>query len=393
MDFNLEKIKNKIMNLKGLSQIAVANGLAAVIMGLFWFFMASLLETENYGELSYLLAIATIVSSASVLGAGTTIIVYTAKKIEIQSTLYLISLITSGIASVAVFFILYDFGVSLYIVGSAMFGLAISEMLGKKYYKKYALYFIAQRILVVVFAFGLYFVIGPEGVLLGFALAYLPYAIRIYKGFRDIKIDFSLIKPRFGFMINNYLTDTSRTLSFSVDKLLIGPLFGFALLGNYHLGIQVLTLLGIIPAIVFQYVLPRDSSGQSNIKLKKYTILISVFLGIIPVIAAPIFIPILFPKYVEAVIIMQIVGVAIIPRTISAMYTSELLGNEKSKIVLFGSGIYILVQISLIYFLGERFSIIGISIALVIAQIMEALFLIMMKNRDKHKMVDNSGMV
>jgi len=385
MDFNWEDIKNKIRNLKGLSQIGVANGLAALIMGLFWFFMATFLETENYGELSYLLAIATVISTISLLGAGTTIVVYTAKQIKIQSTIFLIALIVSGISSIAVFFVLYDFGVSLYIIGSAMFGLAISEILGKKYYKQYAIYFITQRVLLVIFALGLYFVLGVEGILLGFALSYFPYAIRLFKGFRETKIDFSLIKPRFGFIINNYFIDIARTLSNSIDKLFIGPLFGFALLGNYHLGIQLLTLLGMIPAIVFQYILPRDSSGQSNKKLKKYTILFSVLLAVVPITLAPIGIPWLFPKFEHAVAIIQIVSIAIIPRTISYMYMSEFLGQEKSKIILTGASIYILVQISLIFLLGETYSIQGIAAALVIAQIAEAVFLLIMKKLEKNK--------
>jgi len=385
MDSNWEDIKNKIKNLKGLSQIGVANGLAALIMGLFWFSMATFLETENYGELSYLLAIATVISTFSLLGAGTTIVVYTAKQIKIQSTIFLIALIASGISSIAVFFVLYDLGVSLYIIGSTMFGLAISEILGKKYYKQYAIYFITQRVLLVVFALGLYFIIGVEGILLGFALSYFPYAIRLFKGFRETKIDFSLIKPRFGFIINNYFIDIARTLSYSIDKLFIGPLFGFALLGNYHLGIQMLSLLGLIPAIVFQYILPRDASGQSNKKLKKYTILFSVLLAVAPIILAPIGIPWLFPKFEHAVVIIQIVSIAVIPKTISFMYMSEFLGKEKGKIVLIGTGIYISIQISLIFLLGEIFSIQGIAAALVIAQIAEALFLFIMKYRDKHK--------
>ena len=388
MNSNWEDIKNKIRSLKGLSQIGVSNSLGALILAFFWFFMATFLETENYGELSYLLAIATIISTFSILGAGTTIVVYTAKKIKIQSTIFLIALIASGISSIAIFFVLYDLGVSLYIIGSAMFGLAISEILGKKYYKQYAIYFITQRVLLVVFAFGLYFVIGVEGILIGFALSYFPYAIRLFKGFRETKIDFSLIKPRFGFMINNYFVDITRTLSNSIDKLFIGSLFGFALLGNYHLGIQVLTLLGMIPGIVFLYILPRDASGQSNKKLKKYTILFSVLLAVVPIILAPIGIPWLFPKFEHAVVIIQIVSIAIIPRTISYMYMSEFLGQEKSKIILVGASIYILVQISLIFLLGEIYSIEGIAAALVIAQIAEAVFLLIIRKLEKHKIDD-----
>ena len=67
------------------------------------------------------------------------------------------------------------------------------------------------------------------------------------------------------------------------------------------------------------------------------------------------------------------------------MYMSEFLGQEKSKIILSGASIYILVQISLIFLLGEIYSIQGIAAALVIAQIAEAVFLLIMKKLEKNK--------
>lgn len=378
-----KNIKNKFEKLKGLAQIGVSNILAAGISGIFWFYMASLLGVENYGELSYFIAIATIASTVSILGAGTTLVVYTAKGIKIQSTIYSLVLTIGTLSSIVVFFMFLNLGASLYVIGSVMFGLAISELLGRKLYKQYSMYFLGQRVLQIVLAVALFHLLGPPGVLLGFALSFLPYSIRLYQGFKETKIDFSLLKSRFHFTMNNYLSDLSRTISQSADKLLIAPLFGFALLGNYHLGIQFLTLLGIIPSIVFQYILPRDASGYSNKKLKKFTILFSIILAVIPILIAPVFIPVLFPQFEEAILIMQIVSIAIVPRTISYMYTSEFLAQEKNKFVVIGSGIYLTIQITLIFLLGELYSIIGVAVALVIASISETLFLAFYKRRLK----------
>jgi len=378
-----KKIRDTISQVKGLYQIGLANGFGVLVSGLFWFYMATFLETENYGEISYLIAIASIVTTISLLGVGTSIIVYTAKKVKIQSAFYSIALVAGTISSIVIFFILYDFGVSLYVIGSVMFSLVISETLGKKYYKKYSIYFITQRFLLVGLALGLYFLIGVEGIILGFALSYFPYAFLLYKGFRETRIDFSLLRPRFGFIFNNYLINLSRTLSFSLDKLFIGSLFGFSLLGNYHLGIQLLALLSLVPSIVFQYILPKDASGQSSRRLKKFTILFSVVVAIFPIILAPYGIPLLFPKYEHAVSIIQIISIAIIPRTISYMYISEFLGKEKSGVIFSGAGIYLVIQISLIYILGNIYSINGVALALVIAQTSEAIFLIISKKFEK----------
>ena len=229
--------------------------------------------------------------------------------------------------------------------------------------------------------------IGLEGVILGIALSFLPYIKRIYSSLKNDKIDFSLIRPRMGFIINSYALDLSRTFSGYTDKLIVAPLFGFAILGNYQLGIQVLAVLTILPGIVYQYILPRDSSGDSNKKLKKLTIAVSIVLAGLGFILAPLILPILFPKYTEAIEVIQIVSISVIPATINLMYISKFLGNELSKVVLTGSGIFLSVQIVSIFILGELFGVNGVAIALVLGASAEAIFL-MTVNKLIYKLTD-----
>ena len=79
MTNNWDKIRNISSGLKGLTTIGasdiVGNGISAV----FWFYMASLLGAENYGQISYFLAIAGIASTISLTGAANTLTVYTQK--------------------------------------------------------------------------------------------------------------------------------------------------------------------------------------------------------------------------------------------------------------------------------------------------------------------------
>src|SRR3989304_6244168 len=98
-------------------------------------------------------------------------------------------------------------------------------------------------------------------------------------------------------MMNSYVLDLSRTFSGQTDKLIVAPMLGFALLGNYQLGIQFFSLLILLPSIVFQYILPHDASGNPNRKLKKITILVSIFLAILGISLSPIVLPVLFPKF------------------------------------------------------------------------------------------------
>ena len=326
--------------------------------------------------MSYFIAIAGVVSTISFLGLGNTLVVYTAKGEKIQPPVFIIGIVASIISLIAVFLIFSQIGVSLYILGYVIFSLASSEILGRKQYRNYSIYLITQKILMVGFAFFFYYFIGLEGVILGIGLSFFPYVVRVYRSLKYNKINFSLIRPRIGFIMNSYVLDLSRTFSYNTDKLIIAPLFGFAILGNYQLGIQLLAVLGILPATVYQYILPHDASGEINKKLKKITIVVSVILAILGIILAPIVLPILFPKFTEAIEVIQIVSISVIPSTINLIYISKFLGNELSKIVLIGSGIFLSIQIVSILILGELFGVNGIALALVLGASSEAIFLI-----------------
>ena len=380
-------MKEFFKKFKDLGIVGIGNITASLISGIFWFYFASLLGAEQYGEVSYYIAIAGVASTLAFLGLGNAIIVYTAKGQKIQPPIFIVGLISSVITLFAVFLIFSKIGMSLYILGFVIFSLATAEILGKKQYKNYSGYLITQKVLMVGFALFFYYYIGLEGVILGIALSFFPYIKRIYSSLKSDKINFSLIRPRIGFIINSYALDLSRTFSGYTDKLIIAPIFGFAILGNYQLGIQVLAILTILPGIVYQYILPRDSSGDSNKKLKKLTIGISVILAGLGFILAPIILPVFFPKFIEAIEVIQIVSISIIPSTINLMYISKFLGNELTKIVLLGSGIFLFVQIISILILGELLGVNGVAMALVLGASIEAIFLVTV-NKVIYKLTD-----
>ena len=373
-----KRVKAVFTRFRGLATLGFGNITSAGISAIFWFYLASLLGAENYGQVSYLIAIASISSTISFLGAGNTIIVYTAKGEKVQSPIFFISIISSAVTLIAVFIIFSQIGVSLYILGYVIFSLSTSELLGKKLYGVYTKYLITQKILMTVFAISLYYFLGVGGVILGIALSFFPYSIRIYKSFKESKIDLRLIKSHFGFMMNSYVLDLSRTLSGSTDKLLISPMFGFAILGHYQLGIQFLSILSIIPSIVYQFILPEDSSGNSNHRLKKYTIIFSTILAFLGMTLSPFILPALFPKFTDAIEVVQIVSLSIIPATINLIYISKFLGKGLSRIVLIGSGVFLSIQIASIFVLGQIYGVNGVATALLIATSAEAIFLMIM---------------
>lgn len=369
--------KDFFVRFKGLTIIGIVSIVSAGISGIFWLYLASLVGTEHYGEISYYLAIAGIAIVISFLGAGNVLIVYTAKELKIQPSIYFIVIILSIIAAIALFFIIWNVYSSIFVIGNILFGLVTSELLGAKLYKKWAILQISQKIIMVPLSISLYYVLGVNGVILGMALSFFPLTvIHVVNVFKERKIDFSLLRSKTGFITNSYAMDLARALSSSADKIIVTPLFGFAILGNYHLGLQILSLLGIMPGVIYQYILPHDATGIKNKKLKTLAVIISFVFAVLSFILAPIIIPILFPKFTEAVQVIQVLSFHIIPATINLIFISEFLANEKSRIVLIGSVVFVTVQISMILILGKIFGINGVAAALVIAGIAEMTYLI-----------------
>lgn len=373
-----EKIKSISSGLKGLTTIGASDIVGNAISAVFWFYMASLLGAENYGQVSYFIAIGGIASTISLTGAANTLTVYTAKNIKIESSIYITSLIITSISAIIITVIFYNVGVIAYIFGTVIFGLASSEILGRKLYKSYSKYLIAQKLLMVGLAVGFYHLMGINGIILGIGLAFLPYTFRLYKGFRETKIDFSLLKKHSGFITHNYILNLSTTFSGQLDKIIIVPILGFAILGNYQLGIQLLAILEMLPAIIFKFIVPHDAMGNSNKKLKKITILSSIGLAVIGITVSPVIVPVFFPKFIPAIQVFQIVSLSVIPSTIGLTLISKFLGLEKSKLILISSGIYLATQITLILVLGKLYGINGIATAFVISVSIQTVILLLM---------------
>ena len=226
----------------------------------------------------------------------------------------------------------------------------------------------------VMLAIGFYYIIGINGILIGIGLSFLVYTFRIYQGFKESSIDFSLLRTRRMFMLNSYLISLSATFSGSLDKIIILPLVGFELLGNYQLGIQFISVLTILPSIIYKYILPQDSRGIQNKKLKQYTVFMSIGLSLAGIIASPIVIPIMFPKYDESINVIQIMSISVIPTTISLIFTSKFFSREKNNVILVGTAIYLTSLILFIIILGKTFGINGMAAALVIGISIQSMY-------------------
>jgi O-antigen/teichoic acid export membrane protein len=375
----LSKIKNIIQKIHDISTLGIADIGGSAIGAIFWFFTASLVGVENYGQISYFLAISGTVSALSLVGASNMLLVNVPKGIKIQPPMFLISIICGLISSTILFFIFFKFEVSIATIGFVVFNLVVSELLGLRLYKIYLRYVITQKILMAVLGISFYYLFGPYGVILGVGLSYLSYFIRVVKVFRNGKIDFSLIKTRSGFLMNSYILDLSNALIGSFDKIIIGPLFGFVILGNYQLGIQFWSVLIIIPNIFYKFLVTQEAGGNSTGKMTKFVILTAVIIALLGIFVSPIILPLLFPKFIHATNVLQIISFAVIPNAISLIFISKFMACEKIRIVLFGSIIFLGIQIPSIILLGREYGINGIAASVVLSESIQTIYYVMIR--------------
>jgi len=365
---------NSEKKLTDVLSLSTSNLIAQMAIGLFWFYLASILTKSEYGELSYLMSLATVASVVSFLGLGGTVVVYQSKKENIFPAFFIIVLISGSIVTVIAYFLTQNFTSSILIFGLVIFNILVVGLQSKKQYVLFSKYKILRTAGTIIFAIILYQFFGINGILFGYFLATLFAVKEILSLMKNKKIEFSKLRSKIRFSLFNYSNKLSDVLFTWGDKLVIASLFGFSFLGNYYFAMQFLLLMDVIPRSIGQYLLPQESEGKKNIGIKKLAIISSVIVAIVVIIGVPFGVNTLFPKYNESIILIQILSIAIIPMTISTIQQTQFLGKENSRIVLIGSvlqsGIYLMV----IIFLGESLGLIGIATGFLIAVLTRVFF-------------------
>ena len=368
--------------IRDISAVGGADIFGTAMSAIFWFYLASQIEPSSYGEIGWFLGIAGLFSGIALFGTASTLTVYTAKKTQIQSTLNFISLSASVILSfivIVLFPSFYTIDIGIILIAFVINTLAIGDLLGRKQYSNYSKYTLVQKGLTLGLGFSFFYFFGYESIIFALAISYVLHFKRIFSIFKEMKINFNLIKPRIGFIGNNYFMSMLTIASGQVDKIVVAPLLGFAILGNYSLSVQVISVMLILPNVFQKYLLPQESTGVKNKKPKIIVIVFSVFITILGIFVAPILINELFPKFSEAVDAIRIMSLVIIPTTISLILESEFLGNEKSRVVLIGTTILVTSLIIGMIVLGSMMGIEGIAYSLVIAQIAKLGFYLIAK--------------
>jgi O-antigen/teichoic acid export membrane protein len=360
--------------LKSLTSIGTADIIGSGIAAGFWFYLAILISPESYGELHYLLSIAGIVSYLTLIGSQNTITVYVAKKIQIQSTFNFISLISAIFGFIILFLIFDRIDIGFLVIGYTINNLVIGELFGKKEYKSYLKYILIQKISTPIFGISFFLGFGVDGVIYGLAITYTAFYYRIIKNFREIKIDFSLLSKRKGFIINNYFIALTGTFHGQIDKLIVMPILGSVILGNYALSLQIIGVMMIITSVFFKYMVPEESSGKNIKQIQKILIISSVGLTLFGLFAVPSILPIIFPEYLESVDSIKIMSLAIIPMSVIQIYTSKFLALERSKFIIISLVISLSVLTPTMIIFGQWYGVSGIAASFVVSTIIQSVY-------------------
>jgi len=368
--------KQKFDRVKDLGYFGSANIIGSGISGIFWFYLASIISVEDFGEIHYFLGIAGIAYAVSLIATSSTITVYAAKNVKIHSTLYLISL-TGGFLAFLVISVLFQRSdVGLLVFGYIIYDLGIYYLLGKKLYSRFSKNVLIQKILTLACGLGFYYFLGTEWIIYGLALSYVHLAVIVYRVFKETKIDFSLLKSRGSFITNNYFETMVNVIRQQTDKIIIAPLLGFAILGNYALAMQVLTILVLPIEIVYKFILPQYASGTPNPRIKKMALFMSFGITAFGITVLPLLIPYFFPEYTDAITAVQILSVNAVTSMVGFFYIAKILSLEKSKYLLMGRIISFATIIVGMVILSKLFGITGAAIAFVLSSAAQTIFFI-----------------
>lgn len=349
----LSKIKLKIVDYRGLGYVTLSNVTANGIGGIFWIMLATIVTTEVYGQVNYFLFVAGLASTVAALGFPLFLTTFSAKGLlDILQRSAGIILVLSICASIISLLIFQFTPLAVLVLGMTLFIVSTGYMIGSGRYREYAIAIIGQRAVSFGLSIGLYFLIGAEGIIYGFALSNLVFGYQVILNLKKSSFSYSVIKERHAFLLHSWGMDVSKTFAQTSDKFLIAPVYGFAVLGIYQLGVQFLSLQAIIPGIMFTYLLREEAAGKNRKHVKVIGVAVSLLLSAVIFTLSPTLVPVLFPKFLESIPLIQIATWGAPLMAYNAVLSSELLAKEKTKIVLITTAIFVAVVYSSMLILG-----------------------------------------
>lgn len=364
---------------RGLAYVSVGNFLYTSLGALLWFFLASMMQVSEYGNLNYQISIAAVLTSIGLMGFDTTLTTFVAKGISrmIPQSSFLV-LLAGIVVSLIVYIVFHSWPLVFLLLSAIFFSLASAEVLGRHMFREFMLMLVIQRILTLILVPLLFFQFGVDGAVIGFAIAHIVMAYRFFISLSKMDVSISTIVPIKKYFAHSYALGISKTLPYFSDKLLILPLYGLSMLGYYQFGVQMLTVTSIVPVILYNYLLPKVAGGgkESTIKTIWLGIGSSLIITVLLIVLMPYVVSHLFPNFKDAIVSSQVILLAGVPLSAIAIITSILMAEEKSVNVVISAAVFLSTQYLLIAVLGGHFGQVGLSVATVVAATIQCSYLL-----------------
>lgn len=368
---------------KHFTFIGVGRIVGAGLHGIFYLLFASVLNPTLFGELIFLIVLAETFSIVSRFGLNHTVTIFQAKNDNLMvQQVNLIAFLSTSVA--AVILIPINLFVAILTLSISFFIMSQHNLLGKKKFKKFMFISLLQGSLLLTITIFMYFLLDINGILIGMLISNFVCSLAYWRSLSRITLSFNKIKKNLKVLIHNFGIDLSTNLSRRIDKLLIVPILGFTAVGIFQFNTQILFGLELIPLSLHSFLLAEESSGVKHKKLIYLIILLSIGITISLLIFAPLFVNQFFPDYSSGIFSLQILSLALVPLTISAVYSAKLQSIKSTKV-----GFAAIIRIgSLILFiptLGYWLEMVGLSIAILISAISYVIFLVIIYHKSSVK--------
>lgn len=360
-------------SLRNFSYVAINRVLTTALYGLFWIVIAFILTPDRYGELTYLVSLAGIISLISKFGSHYSIVIIEGEGHSnfVRKINFLVLIIS--IPSSLTLLVTNPFA-ALACMGFSFFAMNQNNLLAVKKYKNFMWNGLTKSILLLTIPITLYYVMGISGILLGTAISDLISSWYYFKSLKFDKPFRTDFRENHKMLLHNFAIDLSMNLPRVADKIIIAPLFGFLLVGIYQFNFQILSALETLPIALHTYLLPEESSGQSHKNIIYPMIGVSILLVIIIIFLGPIVVNQFFPKYSEGIVSLQILIITLIPLTLASVFSAKLQAR-KSTIVGYSLAVRLISLLGLIVILGKWYGLTGLSMAVLISTVMYTVFL------------------
>jgi len=373
----VEKVFGFLRRESGLIWTSAGNVASSVLGALIWLILASILKVAEYGEVNYFIAISFIIAALGSLGLNITVTTYLAKGekrlVDEANSIVLLSSVVVAATVIPTFRRMWFLAPTA--IAIMFFWMSMAELLGAKRYREYAYVMAGYRVVQIALMILLYLKLGLIGIIVGYLTGYLCLSYRFFKSLSQFTRSVRSLRGKFGFILHSYGLNVVTNLTTFLDKVIVGSVYGFYMLGLYQLGYQFLMFLSTIPVSLFAYLLPEESSGERRREAKIIGFTLALAAAVVTYVIAPWIIVNFFPNFTEAIGVVRIMCIAVIPAAVVNILNAMFFGRERSAVAFTGGILYLASLVTCLLLLGRVFGIVGLASSVIISQTAQALYL------------------